>query len=600
MARLLARKDAPDDLKWDLTPVYRTQAAWEADLPLIEAELANLGQFHGRLGEGPAVLLQCLQALDTAEARATRGVMYGWMQASADGSDPEAQRLGARSGQLRLKIGAAKSAIEAELARLPASYLAQCLSDEPGLAPYSTYLNHTAAQAAHLLSPEVEAAVSALSGALRTPQAVYERILFADARFEPIVDRNGEPMRIGPDIGYRTTGRIPDFATRARAAASIQAGLHRHRHAMAAAIADQFRNQVAMAKLRGYESAEAMQLAKEHVDMAVYRNILDTLRAELPQHLQRWTRLRAKVQGTDKVHLHDLCASLDEEPLPPLTPQAGATLIRNAMFPLGPEYDEVLERAFRERWIDWADNVGKPAVQWAARVPGAHPYVLTAWQSTYANAKGLAHELGHVVHGVLAERSQVFRNQASSGAFVEAPSTANELLLGYYLLEHASDPRMRREAIHVLLHTYHLMLVMIGSLAELEHRLFAATEAGKPLTADTITAMLGDVWRHYFGDTLVIDEHVCLEWMLWPHMYRNLYLWEYAAGLCCSFGVVQAIRTEGESAARRWLDVQRLGGSVPPVELMARAGVDIRSPETVRRCLNGFGELITELERCYE
>lgn len=233
-------------------------------------------------------------------------------------------------------------------------------------------------------------------------------------------------------------------------------------------------------------------------------------------------------------------------------------------------------------------------------VPGVHPYVLTAWQHTHANARGLAHELGHAAHFVLSERSQPFQTQRSSKVFNEAPSTANELLVGYHWLDTAQDARSRREAIHLLLTTYHGMVVLIGSLADLESRLYQEAEAGRPLTADRIEALLTEVWQHYFGDTLVSEPEALLEWMLWPQFYMNLYFWTYPAGLCCAYSVVEAIRQEGEAAAVRWLDVLRMGGSLPPEELMRRAEVEIGNNETVRRCVVGFGKLVEELERCYE
>ena len=84
-----------------------------------------------------------------------------------------------------------------------------------------------------------------------------------------------------------------------------------------------------------------------------------------------------------------------------------------------------------------------------------------------------------------------------------------------------------------------------------------------------------------------------------PHYYMGLYPYTYSAGLTCGTAVAQRIKEEGQPAAEQWVEVLKLGGSLPPMELMARAGVDLTKPEPIRKAVAYVGSLIDELEASF-
>lgn len=85
-----------------------------------------------------------------------------------------------------------------------------------------------------------------------------------------------------------------------------------------------------------------------------------------------------------------------------------------------------------------------------------------------------------------------------------------------------------------------------------------------------------------------------------PHYYMGLYSYTYSAGLTASTAVAQMIKEEGQPAVDRWLDVLRAGGTMKPLELMKRAGVDMSKPDAIRKAVSYVGSLIDELERSYQ
>ncbi|MGH2409373.1 MAG: M3 family metallopeptidase, partial [Chloroflexota bacterium] len=275
---------------------------------------------------------------------------------------------------------------------------------------------------------------------------------------------------------------------------------------------------------------------------------------------------------------------------------------------LGSRYDAMLATAFRDRWIDRADNAGKGSGAFCNPVYGAHPYVFTTWQDTMRSAFILAHELGHCGHMFLSGEAQPISGALTMDMdkigvlrlFLEVPSTTNELLLGRHLLETTNDPRLRRWIISQLIATFTHNMVTHLLEAHFEDRLYGLAEAGQPLTPAAILEVQGAVFERFFAGTVVIDDAARLYWAQQPHFYMGgLYPYTYSAGLTAAYSVVEAIHSEGQPAVDRWLSTLEAGVTLPAGELMRGAGVDLADEAPIRGAVGHFGALVDELERSF-
>ncbi|MBE3590753.1 MAG: oligoendopeptidase F [Firmicutes bacterium] len=598
MEKRLSRSEVPVELTWDLSHIYPSDEAWEADLARLEEDAAAVAAFRGRLGEGPTVLLACLRARDALLERMRKVGAYASLHESADGTDPKYQAMNARVHALFARLGARLAFLEPELLSLPEGTLARYLEAEPELETYRNQLERIELRRPHTLSAEVEETLAALSETLSAPRTIYDRVIAADLAFPSVTDETGREVEMSV-ARYDRLLQSRDRDVRRRAHEALLAGLNRHKNTLAATLAAHIRENVTLARLRRYSSAEEMILKPQQIPYEVYTNVLDVIHDEIAPHVRRLVRLRQRVLGLDAVHGYDLTAPLDPDFNPSATFEEAERLITEAVAPLGEEYGEIIRAAFRDRWIDRADNAGKPHGAFCAGVYGVHSYILMTWSGKMRNVFTLAHELGHAGHGMLAARHQVISNTWSTRFFVEAPSTANELLLGHHILDTTTDPRMRRFIILQFLGTFIHNMVTHLLQGHLERRLYQMAEAGQALTLTTIMEAQGEILERFYDGTVVIDDVERLAWMTVPHYYVGLYPYTYAAGLSCACAVVDAIRREGPPAAERWLRTLKAGGTLPPLELMAMAGVDMRSPEPLRQAVAFFGQLVAELEESF-
>jgi oligoendopeptidase F len=599
MADRPARADVPVELTWNLDDLYATPQLWEADFLALDDDLQAVAAFEGKLGQGPRALLDALQARDAFMTRLVRLSGYARLHLSTDALSGQNQAMSARADSFGARAAAALAFLTTELVALPDGALERFLDEEPALAPYRLQIEDLIRRKPHVLAPPTEQAIAALSETLDLPGVVWQRATAADLRCDPIAGEDGHETAVSIAAYVFGFKYSPDRDVRRRAYESLGAGLDRHKATLATTLAAHIKRNVTMARLRGYGSAAEMILAPQRIPLDVYRNVCDTVHDGMAPHVRRLNELRQRLLGIDRMHMYDLEAPLDPGYDPPTTFAESEQLIREGLRPLGAEYDSFVAAAFRDRWVDRADNLGKRSGAFCASVYGVHSYVFTTWSDNLRSAMILAHELGHVGHGMLAGKNQLISNTRAGLFFIEAPSTANELLVGQHILDTTADKRLRRFMVMQFLGTFIHNMVTHMLEAHFERRLYELAEADKPLTVGTILQTQADVYERFYDGAVVVDDAARLYWAQQPHFYVNLYPYTYAAGLSCGTVVVDDIRRHGQPAVDRWLDTLRAGGSLPPLALARKAGVDMSSPEPLQRAVAFFGRLVDDLESSF-
>ncbi|MBX0351761.1 oligoendopeptidase F [Bacillus toyonensis] len=596
----LIRAEVPTELTWDLSDLYKSDAEWHAALNVLENDIQKLDAFKGRLHTSSTTLLNCLLIEEELLMKLTKLSSYANLKESADRTDPVIQANSSKVSALGTKVHTALSFIHNEILSFEEGTIEKYLIEEIKLNPFRKSLLEVLSKRQHTLSPETEEALAALGEVHSSPYKIYGMTKLADMDFNPIQDEQGNEFPLSFALFESNYEFSPSAYIRRKAYESFVSTLKRYKNTVATTYATEVKKQVTLSRLRKYESVTHMLLEPQKVPLEMYNNQLDIIYKELAPHMRRFADLKKKVLGLDQMLFCDLHAPLDPEFNPAITYEEAGKLIQDSLKVLGDEYSSIIEKGFKERWVDLADNVGKSTGAFCSSPYGSHPYILITWQNTMRGCFTLAHEFGHAGHFYLANKNQRIMNVRPSMYFVEAPSTMNELLLAQHLLATTNDKRMRRWVILQLLGTYYHNFVTHLLEGEYQRRVYTLAEEGQALTAKSLTEIKTNVLSTFWGDSVEIDEGAGLTWMRQPHYYMGLYSYTYSAGLTASTAVAQMIKEEGQPAVDRWLDVLRAGGTMKPLELMKHAGVNMSKPDAIRKAVSYVGSLIDELERSYQ
>ena len=214
----------------------------------------------------------------------------------------------------------------------------------------------------------------------------------------------------------------------------------------------------------------------------------------------------------------------------------------------------------------------------------------------------LAHEMGHSMHTMLSHQAQPFVYAGYTIFVAEVPSTLSEALFLDLMLERATSGEQRamllQHAIDSIAGTFYTQ-VMFADFELQAHRL---VERDQPITAETLRTIYATLLRDYYGDVIDHESISDVTWARIPHFFSTpYYVYQYATCFASTARLMQDIRAtdRGRSAGavERYLALLRAGGSDYPMNLLARAGVDLSQPDTVRAVGDELGMLVGKLEK---
>jgi len=594
MEVLPLRKDVPVEQTWDLKVLLENDADFEPVLAqLVEDALYFERNYQGTITDAHKVI-EVLTAFEALEKSIVPIGTYASLTIQADHTDDVAQMRAAKFSTAVGKITSSLSFVRSELLSLDEEILKEASLLSP---VYKLYLEDLLKRKPHQLQPEVEKVLAALNATFEAPYETYNTAKLVDMHFGEF-EANGEKHPLSFVLFENGWEFEADTNVRRSAFKAFSNKLREYQHTTAKIYNTHIQQEKTMADLRGFDSVIDYLLFDQEVDRSLYNRQIDLITKELAPHMRRYAKLIQKANGIDKMTFADLKIALDADYDPRLTMAEAKNYVENALAVLGQDYTNMIEKAFNERWIDFAPNKGKSTGAFCSSPYGSHPYILMSWNERMNEVFTLIHELGHAGHFANTHAHQSYFNSRPSLYFIEAPSTMNEMLLANYLLTHNEDLRFKRWVIsNIVSKTYYHNFVTHLLEAAYQRKVYELIDADEAVNATILNQLKRTVLEDFWGDTVDIIEGAELTWMRQPHYYMGLYPYTYSAGLTISTQVSQRILKEGDKAVEEWLAVLQAGGTKSPVELAQMAGVDVTTDQPLRETIAYIGHLIDELER---
>lgn len=592
--QLPERKDIPVEDTWRLEDIFPSDEAWEKEFKELLTELPKGNQYRGKLGESADTLWEALQFQDMITERLGRLYTYSHMRYDQDTGNTFYQGMDDRAKNLYTQAASAFSYIMPEILSIEEEKINQFMEEKKDLHLYKHALEEINLQRPHVLSADQEALLAQASEVMGSPSTTFGMLNNADLRFPHIKDENGEEVEL-------THGRYSRFLesedrrVREEAFKAMYKTYGQYRNTFASTLAGTVKKDNFYAKVRHYDSARHAALSNNNIPESVYDNLISAVHNNL-HLLQRYVKLRKKLLGVDELHMYDLYTPLVKDVKMEIPYQEAKEYVLNGLKPLGEEYIQVLKEGFENRWVDVHENRGKRSGAYSSGAYGTNPYILLNWQDNINNLFTLAHEFGHSVHSYYTRKNQPYPYGDYSIFVAEVASTTNEALLNDYLLKTIDDEKKKIYLLNHYLEGFRGTVFRQTMFAEFEHLIHKMAQNGEALTAESFTTLYYDLNKKYFGDDLVIDEEIGLEWSRIPHFYYNYYVYQYATGFSAAAALSKQILDEGQPAVERYLEFLKAGSSDYPIEVLKKAGVDMTSPEPIEEACKVFEEKLNEME----
>lgn len=586
------RSDVPKDETWDITELFSSDEAFYQVLDeTLEAAKVFNKQYTERLNHAEMIEV-ALNAYSDILIQLDRMANYAELNLSVDTANEQAQTLSAKFSTSYGKIASELSFVVSEIIELSDTTLDELIKTSQ----YPHFLTKIKAKKAYKLSPEVEKVLASLSPTFDGAFDLYGTTKMLDIDFESF-EHNNQNYPLDYATFENEYEDNPDRGFRETSFKYFSDALRKYQHTTAATYNLQVQQEKIEADLRGYESVIDYLLQDQEVTRDMFDRQIDVIMSDLAPIMQKYAKLIKRVHGLDVMGFEDLKVSIDPNYEPEISIEDSKQYIYGALDVLGQDYLKMVEAAYEERWIDFAQNKGKDTGAYCASPYASHSYVFISWTGKMTETFVLAHELGHAGHFTLAQKHQNYLESEASMYFVEAPSTMNEMLMSNYLFKNSDDPKFKRWVIgSIISRTYYHNMVTHLLEAAYQREVYTKVDNGESLTAPVLNQIMLDVYSQFFGDSVKLTEGTELTWMRQPHYYMGLYSYTYSAGLTIGTVMSQRIQTEGQPAVDAWLETLKAGGSKSPVELADIAGIDIRTDAPLKSTIGYIGKLVDELE----
>ncbi len=590
---ILQRNQVDEKETWDLSSLYDSEFKLEKDLERInQMSLAIEKKYKGNLRTASMinnVLAEYKEILKLKNLIST----YRFLAVSVDMTNDENQEKLQHSSNIISKCMSRISFIESEILENSEEVLNETVEFNE---ENRHFLEELLREKPHALGGDVEKALVSLSSLMESPMAMYNRARLQDLQFEDFeVDGITYPMSF---VLYENHYDYDENIKIRRAAfESFSKGLKAYENTIAGAYQTQLQKEKAMATLKGFDSVIDYLLFDQEVTREMYDRQIDIIYEELAPHMKKYIKLVQKIHGLDEMSFNDLKLSVDSSFEPKISIEEAKEQVMEGLSILGDEYQNMVDLAFSERWIDFVQNKGKSTGAFCSSPYGSHPYILISWTERMREVFVLAHELGHAGHFHLAQKEQNIFDSRPSLYFIEAPSTMNEMIVAHHLLQSNQDLRFRRWVLSSMIsRTYYHNFVTHLLEAHFQREVYKIIDGGGSVGAKKLNALMTQTLKGFFGEEIILNPGAENTWMRQQHYYKGLYSYTYSAGLTISTMMAKRIEAEGAPAVEDWKRVLKAGGTKTPSELSKMAGINIETPEALRETIGYIGSIIDEME----
>lgn len=580
---------------WCLEDMFESDDFWEEEFGRLQRMIFQYEDFEGTLGESADSLLEYLKFNDETNLLMERLYVYANMRYHQDMTNSMYQEFAARAQKLMVEISGASAFAEPEILEITTEKINIFFNENPELETYKRYISEILRGKNHTLDKKTETILAKSRQMANAAENIFSMYNGADIKFPSITTEEGEEIEITHG-NFVPLLESTDREVRKAAFEGVYETYGKMRNTLAATFAANLDQANFYAQVRNFSSAREMYLYGSNIPESVYDNLIETVHKNMDK-MHKYVSLRKKILDVSELHMYDLYTPIAKAPDTKYSFEAAKDIVLEGLAPMGEEYIKVLEEGFDNRWIDVYENEGKRSGAYSWGAYGIHPYVLMNYHGTLDHVFTLAHEMGHAIHSYYSDANQPYVNAGYKIFVAEVASTCNESLLIQHLLKITEDEEEKAYLINHFLEQFKGTLYRQTMFAEFEKIAHSMVQNGEGVTADRLCEIYYNLNKKYFGDDIVIDKEIELEWARIPHFYNPFYVYQYATGLSAAIALSKRIIEEGKPAVEDYMKFLKGGGSQDPIELLKIAGVDMTSAKPIETALELFGNLLDELQK---
>lgn len=591
--KLKKREEIDEKYKWKVSKIYEDVNAWNKDFDSLKKDVLDFKNFEGKLSSKEG-LLGYLSLYEKLGRKLKKLYVYASMRNDEDTANSEFQALSSKIEGFYAEFLSNISFFEPEILSYDEEIIFKLIKENDELKLYEFFIKDILKEKEHILTKELEEVLASVSDCLSAPENIYEVLTNAELKFDSIKDEDGHLVEL-TEGNYGNFIRSKDREVRKNAFEGLFKAYKNYENTIATSLTSSLKAYIFNSKTRKYKCALESSLKPNNIPLEVYYNAVSAVENNLVL-LHRYVDLKKKLLGLDSIHMYDLYVPVVETPKMKIEYEEAIEIVKAGLKPLGEEYITIFDEGIKNGWVDVFENKGKRSGAYSGGSYDTMPYVLLNYNNDLNDVSTLAHEMGHSIHSYYSRKTQPYIYSSYTLFSAEIASTTNEILLINDLINKQTDKTKKLYLINQELEQIRTTVFRQIMFASFELKIHELIENGEALTAKELNQIWLDLNKKYFGNDMIVDKDIEVEWARIPHFYSDFYVYQYATGYSAASAFAKSILKEGSVAVEKYKGFLKAGGSKYPIDAIKDAGVDMTTSKPMQDTMNRFEELLDMLE----
>lgn len=585
----MERKDIAIQDTWDLSTIYKDSEIFYRDLDKAKAMINDLASYQGKICNSIESFYNFLTTKDLVERLINKLYCYAHLNCDVEPNNQEYQTMMAAIISVLEASSVQISFVDNEIIDSSDKVL-EYLKD-PKLKKYTYKINSLLSYKDHILSKEQEELLAKVEGIADTSSQVFNalRLEYED------VEENGE-MKTLNNATLNQFLKSKNEQVRKQAYTNFFKEYQRYENVFAQTLSGVMKKDAFYADVRKFDNSLEASVFDDDVPSELFFKVLDSANVKYRHLFHRYNQLKKTLLNKEVIYNYDLNVPLVSSINKKYTVDQCFEIINECLKPFGQEYLDIINKARSERWIDYYPTPGKRIGAYSSGSYDTNPFILMNFIGDYNSLSTMIHELGHSVHSYLSNHHQKSVNASYRIFVAEVASTVNETLLINYMINNAKDDQEKAYFIYEQLENCVGLIFRQPMFADFEYKLHTMAENNEPLSSKVITDLYAKLNQEYYGDAITMDELVGWSCYYVPHFYYDYYVYKYTLGMTVALAIINRILKGDQEQVENYLSFLKSGGSMAPVDLLKKAGVDPLDDQIYDDAFNYFEELLNQFE----
>lgn len=581
------RSEIEEKYKWNLSSYFKSQEEWQVLFSKMNSKIHEIGKYENKLNDSKNIF-DCLELESDLSKNLELLYVYASLLVKQEQSNSQNhERLNLISALLT-EFSSISSFVDVEISNLDTEVLINMMNDESHK-NFKTYFYDIIRFKPYTLTKKEEKLLSMMSDFSGGFSENFDMFDDADLVFDDVQDSKNQKHTLN-HASYSLIMENEDRLLRKNAMIAFNGAYGKFNNLLSSNYISNIRKNTFFCKARGFSSCLESSIFSEDASKKVYDMLITSVNKNL-DILHDYLNLKREYLGYDKIALYDLYMPV-KPPKTKINYEEAIEIIKNAVSVLGEDYKQLIDKAKNERWIDVMPNKDKDsgAFSWGAYL--AKPVVLLNYVQNTNSVFTLAHELGHCMHSFYSNIHQSYENAGYTIFVAEVASTVNESLLLQYFLKNAKSKEEKIYYLDYFLSNVRATIYRQTMFSEFEQFAHSTYERNEPLSKEVLNDCYYKLNQKYFSKDIELIDEIKYEWSRIPHFYTSFYVYKYATGLISALAISNNLLKRGEEYAEKYKLFLSSGSTLPPLELLKIAEVNLEEYETFENAFNFIDSML--------